>query len=119
MKPMREALPEGIVLNVVTIIEAAHYLRNLAEKDFLDKLNKMQSLTSLELVNLYKELLKLALEKLVRYAKVGIPGRGSVILATMQALGTKRIATHESLQTNQRPRSHRPNPIAETLDWHL
>ncbi|MBS7250558.1 MAG: type II toxin-antitoxin system VapC family toxin [Candidatus Freyarchaeota archaeon] len=97
LKPMREALREGIVLNVITIIEVAHYLRNLAEKDFLDKLNKMQSLTSLELVNLDTELLKLALEKLVRYAKVGIGGRDSVILATMQALGIKRIATHDKV----------------------
>jgi len=45
LKPMREALREGIILNVVTLIEVAHYLRNLAEKEFLDKINKIQSLT--------------------------------------------------------------------------
>lgn len=97
LKPMREALQEGIILNIVTLIEVAHYLRNLAEKELLDKLNKIQSLTSLKLVNLDMELLKVALEQLIKYARVGIGGRDSVILATMQTLGVRRIVTHDKV----------------------
>nr|MDO8080931.1 type II toxin-antitoxin system VapC family toxin [Candidatus Freyarchaeota archaeon] len=97
LKLMREALQEGIILNVVTLIEVAHYLRNLTEKEFLDKINKIQSLTSLKLINLDAELLKVALEQLIKYARVGIGGRDSVILATMQTLGVRRIATHDKV----------------------
>lgn len=43
------------------------------------------------------ELLKVALEQLIRYARVGIGGRDSVILATMQTVGVKRIATHDKV----------------------
>jgi DNA invertase Pin-like site-specific DNA recombinase len=32
LKLMREALQEGIVLNVVNLIEVAHYLHNLTER---------------------------------------------------------------------------------------
>lgn len=99
LKTMREALFEGVVLNLVTIVEVAHYLRYLDKKDFLDKLNRMQSLTSLKLVNLDTELLNLALKQLVKHAKVGIGGRDSVILATMQALKVKRILTHDKVFT--------------------
>lgn len=97
LKTMREALREGIILNVVTLIEVAHYLRNLAEKEFLDKLSKIQSLASIKFVNLDMELLSVALKQLVKYARVGIGGRDSVILATMKALGVKRIATHDKV----------------------
>ncbi|MGQ9720480.1 MAG: type II toxin-antitoxin system VapC family toxin [Candidatus Jordarchaeum sp.] len=99
LKPMREAFREGIILNVFTLIEVAHYLRNLTEKEFFDKLDKIQSLTSLKLVDLETELLKVSLEQLIRHARVGIGGRDSIILATMQTLGVKRIATHDRFFT--------------------
>jgi predicted nucleic acid-binding protein len=33
----------------------------------------------------------------MKYAKIGIGGRDSVILATMKATNTKRIATHDEV----------------------
>jgi len=33
-KPMRDAIHEGIVLNVVTLMEVAHYFRHLTKEDF-------------------------------------------------------------------------------------
>jgi len=99
LKPIREAIQEGIILNVVTLIEVAHYLRSLNEKEFFDKLNKIRGLTSLKLVELDTKLLGVALEELVKYSKVGIGGRDSVVLATMKTQGVKRIATHDKVFT--------------------
>lgn len=95
LEPMREAVREGIILNIVTLMEVAHYLRYLPPEEFRDKLHKIQSLTTLKLINLDVELAELAFEQLMKYAKIGIGSRDSVILATMQKIGTKRIATHD------------------------
>jgi predicted nucleic acid-binding protein len=94
-EPMREAIHEGIVLNVITLMEVAHYLRHLPAEEFRDKLYRMQSLTTLKLVNLDIELAKLAFEQLIKHSKTGIGSRDSVILATMAAADIKRIATHD------------------------
>jgi predicted nucleic acid-binding protein len=40
---------------------------------------------------------ELAFEQLMKYTKIGIGDRDSVILATMKATSTKRIATHDEV----------------------
>ncbi len=97
LKPMRTIIQEGIVLNVVTLMEVAHYFRHLPKENFRRKLHAIQNLVTLTLVNLDLDLAELAFEQLIRYAKIGIGGRDSVILATMKATGTKRIASHDEV----------------------
>jgi hypothetical protein len=51
LKPMRKAIQEGVVLSVVTLMEVAHYFRNLAGEEFHEKLDAIQSLTTLKIVD--------------------------------------------------------------------
>ena len=37
LKPMRDAIHEGIILNVITLMEVAHYFRCLAKKKLPNK----------------------------------------------------------------------------------
>jgi predicted nucleic acid-binding protein len=94
---MRTAIHEGVVLNVVTIMEVAHYFRRLPKENFRRKLHTIQNLATLTLINLHLNLAELAFEQLIKYAKIGIGSRDSVILATMKATGTKRIASHDEV----------------------
>jgi predicted nucleic acid-binding protein len=94
---MRTIIHEGIVLNVVTLMEVAHYLRHLPKENFRRKLHAIQNLATLTFINLDLNLAELAFEQLIKYAKIGIGGRDSIILATMKATGTKRIASHDEV----------------------
>jgi len=97
IETMRNAIHDGIILNVVTLMEVAHYFRHLPEKEFHKRLNAIKNLTTLTFVNLDLDLTELTFEQLVKYAKIGVGGRDSVILATMKTSGTKRIVTHDEV----------------------
>jgi len=96
-KPMRKAVSEGIVLNISTLMEIAHYFRHLPPKEFQVKMDMLQALSTVTLVDLNMNLAKLAFEHLKRYAQIGVGARDSVILATMDIMGIKRIATHDEV----------------------
>ena len=81
---MRDAIHEGVVLNALTLIEAAHYLHHLPKEDLLKSLHRIENLAATKFVSLDLDLAELALEQLTGYAKIGIDGRESVILATMK-----------------------------------
>jgi len=97
LKPMRAAVHEGIVLNVVTLIEVAHYFRRLPKQNLRVKLHAIKNLATLTFIDLDLDVAEIAFEQLIEYAKIGIGGRDSVILATMKATGTKRIASHDEV----------------------
>ena len=97
LKPMRTAIHEGIVLNVVTLMEVAHYFRHLPKENFRRKLHTIQNLATLTLINLDLDTAELAFEQLIKYAKIGVGSRDSVILATMKITGTKIIASHDEV----------------------
>lgn len=97
LKPMRTAIHEGIVLNVVTLMEVAHYFRHLPKENFRRKLHTIQNLATLTLINLDLDIAEIAFEQLIKYAKIGIGSRDSVILATMKTTGTKIIASHDEV----------------------
>jgi predicted nucleic acid-binding protein len=78
-------------------MEVAHYFRHLPKEDFRRKLSTIQNLATLTFINLDLDITALAFEQLMKYAKIGIGGRDSVILATMKATSTKRIATHDEV----------------------
>jgi len=95
IEPMRKAIHEGIVMNLVTLVEITHYLRHLPEKELIRKIRTIQNLATLRLIELDTKLFDVALKKLIKYVHAGIGGRDSVILATMEITDTKRIATHD------------------------
>ena len=97
LKPMRTAIHEGIVLNVVTLMEVAHYFRHLPKENFRRKLHTIQNLATLTLINLDLDTAELAFEQLIKHGKIGIGSRDSVILSTMKATGTKIIASHDEV----------------------
>lgn len=57
----------------------------------------VQGLSTLTLVDLNLVLAKLALERLKKYAKVGVRAGDSVILATMGVMNVTKIATHDDV----------------------
>jgi predicted nucleic acid-binding protein len=94
---MRRAVREGIVMNIVTLMEVAHFFRRLPAQDLRRVMERIKGLEGLELYPLDEGLAEGALEHLVRNAGIGVGGRDSVILSTMEAAGTRRIATHDEV----------------------
>jgi len=93
---MRDAIGEGIILNLATFIEVAHYFRGLGDPEFTSRMDKLRNLRTLTLTELDMTTTNRAMRFLVRYGKLeGIGGRDAVILATMQLHGVKRILTHD------------------------
>ena len=94
-KAMRAAVREGILLNLTTIIEVAHYFRALGEAELSSRMDKLRNLRTLTLAELDSTTTDRAVEILGKYTNVGIGGRDAVILATMQLHAVKRILTHD------------------------
>lgn len=92
---MRSAVREGIIMNVITVLEIAHYLRLLPEHEFRRRMDYIMRLSTLTLIPIDVDLLNKALKMLVKYARLGIGSRDSVILATMREMGVTRILTHD------------------------
>ena len=95
LKPMRSCIREGIVINYVTLMEIAHYLRHLDELEFEEVMDMIKHLSTLRLIDLNASIADLALKLLVEHASEGIGGRDSIILATMKANNVRRILTHD------------------------
>ncbi|MFQ5712282.1 MAG: PIN domain-containing protein [Candidatus Geothermarchaeales archaeon] len=79
------------------MFEVAYYFRHLPPEELQGKVETIQNLSTLTLVDLNRVIAKAAIEKLKRYAGVGIGVRESVILATMEAEATQRIVTHDEV----------------------
>lgn len=95
-RPMRDAIREGILLNLVTFVEVAHYFRGLGDPEFTSRMDKLRKLRTLTLAELDMTTADRAIRFLGQYGKLsGIGGRDAVILATMQLHGVKRILTHD------------------------
>jgi len=92
---MRRAISNGIVINYVTLIEVAHYLRRLPKEEFTRRMKLIQDLSSLIMVDLDDHVTRLALDMLPEHAAKGLGGRDCVILATMQNSRVKGIVTHD------------------------
>jgi len=94
-KAMRAAIKEGILLNLTSLLEVAHYFRGLGEAQLSSTMDKLRNLTTLNLAELDTATAEEALSILGRYSEIGIGGRDAVVLATMQLHGVKRILTHD------------------------
>ncbi len=94
-KAMRAAIREGILLNLTSLLEVAHYFRDLGEAQLSSTMDKLRNLTTLNLAELDTTTADEALRILGRHSEIGIGGRDAVVLATMQLHGVKRILTHD------------------------
>jgi predicted nucleic acid-binding protein len=92
---MRAAIREGIVLNFTSLLEVAHYFRNLGETELTSRMDKLRNLTTLNLADLDAATAEEALSILAKDSGKGIGGRDAVIVATMRMKGVKRILTHD------------------------
>jgi len=96
VETVREAVRDGVILNMVTVMEIAHYFRHLPNQHLQDRMESILNLATLTLVDLNLDVMKLALDLLTKHARTGIDARDSVILATMKRNNVKRIATHDT-----------------------
>lgn len=94
-KAMRAAIREGILLNLTSLLEVAHYFRDLGEAELASTMDKLRNLTTLNLAELDTATADEALRIIGKYSEIGIGGRDAVVLATMQLHGVKRILTHD------------------------
>ena len=94
-KAMRAAIREGVLLNLTSLMEVAHYFRDLGEAELSSTLDKLRNLTTLNLAELDTATANEALRILGRHSDMGIGGRDAVVLATMVLHGVKRILTHD------------------------
>jgi len=92
---MRKAIRTGIIINNITLIEVAHYLRRLPKKEFQQRMSQIQSLSTLALVDLNDKITQDSVELLPEYSGKGLGGRDCVIIATMKFSKVTRIATHD------------------------
>jgi len=93
---VREAVRDGVILNMVTVMEIVHYFRHLPNQHLQDRMESILNLATLTLVDLNLDVMKLALDLLTKHAGAGIGARDSAILATMKRNNVKRIATHDT-----------------------
>ncbi len=92
---MSTAISNGIILNFVTLIEIAHYLRRLPSDEYSRILERIQYLPTLTLIDLDDQVTERTLEIIPEYAERGLGGRDCAIIATMKLYGVNRIATHD------------------------
>ena len=97
---MKSAILNGIILNFVTLIEIAHYLRRLPSTEYSRILERIQNLSTLTLIDLDDQVTQRTLEIIPEYAQRGLGGRDCAIIATMRLYGVNRIATHDKAFKN-------------------
>jgi predicted nucleic acid-binding protein len=92
---MESAIRGGVVLSTVTLMEVAHYFRNLPANVLEEKMKMITSLSTLTLVDFTYTILQSSISFLSEYSASGLGGRDCVILATMKTIGSKVILTHD------------------------
>ena len=92
---MQSTLREGVVVNTVTLMEVAHYFRSIPKAEFNEKIGNILSLSTLKIIDFTLELMQVALSFVPQYGNIGLGARDCVILATMDAIGSKELLSHD------------------------
>ena len=92
---MESAIRGGVVLSTVTLMEVAHYFRNIPANVLEEKMKMITSLSTLTLVDFTYTILQSSIGFLSEYSVSGLGGRDCVILATMKTIGSKVLLTHD------------------------
>ena len=92
---MQSTLREGVVVNTVTLMEVAHYFRSIPKAEFNEKIGNILSLSTLKIIDFTLELMQVALSFVPQYGNIGLGARDCVILATMDAIDSKVLLSHD------------------------
>ncbi len=92
---MQETIRKGVVVNAVTIMEVAHYFRNLSKGEFVERIEIILGLSTLKVVDFTLEILKRALSFVPQYSQFGLGARDCVIIATMEAVDVDKLLSHD------------------------
>ena len=76
-------------------MEVAHYLRSLPTRILNEKIKMITSLSTLTLVDFTSSILLSSINFLSTYSQSGLGGRDCVILATMKAMNSRELLTHD------------------------
>ena len=95
VKPMRDAISHGILMNYVTLLEVAHHVRHLPKSQIDVLVDNIQNLSTLSFVDLDGQIAKSALDLLREPASKVLGGRDCVTLASMQNSNVEKILTHD------------------------
>lgn len=97
---MQRAIHEGVVVSTVTLMEVAHYFRDLQPKILREKMNMITNLSTLGLIDFTSNIMQSSISFLSVYARVGLGSRDCVILATMKSVGSVVLLTHDKAFKN-------------------
>lgn len=92
---MEENLKKDSVVSTVTIMEIAHYFRQLPKEAFDFRIETILRLSPLKVVDLTYDLRKEALSYVPGYSSIGLSARDYVILSTMKFVDTNLLLTHD------------------------
>ena len=92
---MQRAIQEGSAVSNVTLMEVAHYFRALQPKILKEKMNVITNLSTLNLIDFTSTIMQSSIDFLSTYAHEGLGSRDCVILATMKAVGSDILLTHD------------------------
>ncbi|MGC8562710.1 MAG: type II toxin-antitoxin system VapC family toxin [Thermoplasmata archaeon] len=92
---MQKAIRDGAVVSTVTLMEVAHYFRTLQPKILNEKMKMITNLSTLKLIDFTSTIMQSSIDLLSVYARLGLGSRDCVILATMKAVRTDTLLTHD------------------------
>ena len=92
---MQKAIREGIVVSTVTLMEVAHYFRAIQPKILIKTMKMITDLSTLILIDFNSTIMSSSIDFLSTYSHVGLGSRDCVILATMKAVGSIDLLTHD------------------------
>ncbi|MGC8515178.1 MAG: type II toxin-antitoxin system VapC family toxin [Thermoplasmata archaeon] len=92
---MQETIRKGSVVSTVSIMEIAHYFRQLPKDEFDLRIETILRLSTLKVINLTYDIMREALSLVPIYNSIGLGARDCVILSTMKFVGTDMLLTHD------------------------
>ena len=92
---MQKAIRDGAVVSTVTLMEVAHYFRILQPKILSEKMKMITNLSTLKLIDFTSAIMQSSINLLSIYARLGLGSRDCVILATMNAVRSDTLLTHD------------------------
>ena len=92
---MQKVIQDGAVISTITLMEVAHYFRIIQPKILSEKMKMITNLSTLKLIDFTSTIMQSSINFLSIYARVGLSSRDCVILATMKAVGSDVLLTHD------------------------
>jgi predicted nucleic acid-binding protein len=94
-RAMQRAIRSGVVVSTVTLMEVAHYFRDLPSEVLNEKMESITNLSTLSLIDFTTSIMQVSIKLLSEYASKGLGARDCAILATMKNIGSKVLLTHD------------------------